>query len=347
MTTRPTPSQSFIGWFTPMQLPALLTSDLHLTANPADDYRWGVFEFLRDQCRIEGVKTLCILGDLTDAKDYHPSSLTNRIVGEIVRLRQMVDQVFILEGNHDYLREGHAYFQFLSHIPGVRFIVEPYEDLSDGRSSLWLPHTKTPMKDWKGFDFSHFNYVFMHQTAPGSVASNGQKMEGDELPDLSSAKVYSGDIHVPQLLGHIEYVGSPYHVHHGDSFKPRCVLLDRNGRPLDLHYSSIHRLSLKVRSIADLKRAKLQHGDQVKITFELSQAEKHEWSRLKREAVAAMAEHGVVLNGLSLKVDGHTQSLAIAATRAASLSDSELVERFVWREDLGGDALDMGLELLR
>ena len=183
-----------------MELPTLLTSDLHLTDNPADDYRWKLFDFLADRCQAEGVKTLGILGDLTDAKDYHPSRLTNRIVEQIVRMRALVDEVIILEGNHDYLRKGHAYFEFLNHLPGIRFIVKPYEDLTGSKAGLWLPHTKTPMQDWKDWDFTHYNYVFMHQTAPGSIASNGQAMDGDALPDFGESKIYSGDIHVPRSL---------------------------------------------------------------------------------------------------------------------------------------------------
>ena len=332
-----------------MELPTLLTSDLHLTDNPADDYRWKLFDFLADRCQAEGVKTLGILGDLTDAKDYHPSRLTNRIVEQIVRMRALVDEVIILEGNHDYLRKGHAYFEFLNHLPGIRFIVKPYEDLTGSKAGLWLPHTKTPMQDWKDWDFTHYNYVFMHQTAPGSIASNGQAMDGDALPDFGESKIYSGDIHVPQVIGSIENVGSPYHVHHGDNFHPRCVLLDRRGRAVDLHFDSIRRLSVKVRSLEELRRMDIKRGDHLKLTFELSQADKHSWAAIKRKAAEEMADHGVVLNDLSLKVAGSTVPLSYAGDlkKSERMSDAEVLTRFVTNEDLGGDALDVGLALLK
>lgn len=264
----------------------------------------------------------------------------------------MVPRIEILLGNHDYLREGHAYFEFLNHVPGVHFITEKYEDGDQGGPlALFLPHTKNPTCDWAGMDLSHFSYVFMHQTAPGSVASNGQKMDGEALPSLKGPKVYSGDIHVPQVLGEIEYIGSPYHVHFGDRFKPRAVLLDSRGRPHDLHFPTINRFTLSVSSIAELKReaADLKQGDQVKLRIRLEEADKHSWLTMRREAVSVLKDRGAEVCDVEL-ILARSQRRVIRGTRESMVrdgySDADAVLLYVLAEELGADALDLGLGLL-
>lgn len=333
-----------------MQLPALLTSDLHLTAAPRDAYRWSLFDYVADQCQVEQVRTVCILGDLTDAKDYHPSSLTNDVVKQIARLTHLptVEQVLILMGNHDYLRAGHSYFEFLNELPGVRFITKPWEDTEGDVNTYWLPHTKTPAKDWAGMDFSHYNYVFMHQTVSGSIASNGMKMDGEALPPFEGCKVYSGDIHVPQVIGDVEYVGSPYHVHFGDSFSPRLVLLDRRNRAVDLSFESPRRLALTVPSVRELKRFEFRPGDHIKLRIELDAADKHDWSRQRRLALEHLKAEQVEVHGVDLRVTKTGQEAVETRLQGGRsvLPAPKVVEAFVKAQDLGGDVLDAGLDLV-
>ncbi len=263
-------------------------------------------------------------------------------------MKALVSEVLILQGNHDYLRAGHAYFEFLNHLPGVRFITRPYEDtLTDGPATLWLPHTKTPSKDWADLDTTHFDYVFMHQTVGGAVASNGQKMDGENVPDMSAwGKVYSGDIHVPQKIKGVEYVGSPYHVHFGDSFDPRLVLIDRRNRPVDLHFPCIRRETVTVSSLRDLKRREFRPGDQIKLRFDLTEADKHEWRTLRRLALEHLRHEQVEVEGVELRVQKVGAALKDTSPRTTSINAAEAVYRFCATQELGGDALDEGLEIV-
>lgn len=336
-----------------MKLPALITTDLHFTANPRDEYRWGIWSWLRKTCAKESVKTLLILGDLTDAKDYHPAELVNRIVKEVALTRQAGIEILILQGNHDYLRAGHAYFAFLSTLPGVTFITKPLDTGAYGEAALFLPHTKNPAKDWADMRFDDCAYVFMHQTVSGAVASNGQKMEGDAFPDLSGAgKVYSGDIHVPQKIGCVEYVGSPYHVHFGDRFKPRCVLIDSFRKAHDLRFRTISRITLDCLPgeflVPGSPTLELREGDQVKLRIHLTAAEMHEWAAIKRNAAAALAALKAETCGIELippKVRKRFGGQAAARVLTTSTPEEALL-RFVELEGLSGPALDLGLELL-
>ena len=141
-----------------MRFPFLITSDLHLTANYRDEYRWGLFPWLAEQCQKYSVKTLLILGDLTDAKDLHPAVLVNRIATELDTLSLWVDEIIILMGNHDWLKENEPFFSFLSMHPKIRFVSEP----TVVGEALFLPYSNDPIKSWKNINFNKHPFVFMH-----------------------------------------------------------------------------------------------------------------------------------------------------------------------------------------
>lgn len=333
-----------------MKLPALITSDLHLVASPSTEYRWGLFPWLEKTLKEERVQTLLILGDLTDAKDNHPAELVNRTVKALNSLP--VERVVVLAGNHDWLREGHEFFRFLNHLPNIEFITKPTEDKEvKGELCYFLPYSKNPAKDWAGWDFGHYRYVFMHQTIKGARASNGQKMEGESLPDLSAAgKVYSGDIHVPQVIGPVEYIGSPYHVHFGDDFDPRLVLIEKGGRAVDLHYREApRRVAVRVPSLRELNRKLLfaKPGDMMKVVVELNDAEKHEWSKIRREAQGMLREARVDLHGLEMEVMRSDRRITASAPERLKLSPEAILRRYVEDEGIGGDAYDIALEVMR
>lgn len=332
-----------------MKLPALITTDLHFTANPRDSYRWSLWPWLRKQCEKYDVQTLCILGDVTDAKDHHPNELVNRIVREIDACRAVVPRIIVLRGNHDYQTAGNPLLGFLSVMDGVTFVDKPLDTSDEGEACLFLPYTKNAVEDWKGFDFSHYRFVFIHQTVDGSIASNGQKMQGDRFPDMSAAgKVYAGDIHVQQVINGVEYVGSPYHVHFGDSFKPRCVLLDAHGRPEDLHFRTIQRVTLNVDAgVMDSDMQSLRKGDQVKLRAHLKASEVPDWLSIKREALKMLKDREVEVFGVELIVPKTRRRFNDdSAPKLSAASPEGIVLNFVEMEDIGADALDVGLDLL-
>lgn len=331
-----------------MRFPVLITTDVHLVESPAAEYRWELFPWINQQIKEHGVKSVRILGDITDAKDNHSAALVNRVVAGIKSIE--CDDVKVLAGNHDWLKQGEEFFRFLNHIPGVEFITKPTEEQAYGKEALnclYLPYSKNPSRDWANFDFSHYDYVFIHQTISGAIASNGEAMDGEPLPDLSAAgRVYSGDIHVPQRIKGVTYIGSPYHVHFGDDFKPRVLLLGRRGDETWLHMPSPRRVVVKVRHLRELRRVELQPGDQVKLRMVLKEEDKHSWARLKREAVTILEERGVVVHGTELSLDREAARWNPDELASTAYTPEELVKRYVETEELGGDAFEIAMEVI-
>ena len=330
-----------------MKFPALLVSDLHLTANPADEYRWALFPWLRHQLAIHKCRTLFIGGDVTDAKDYHSAELTNRVARAMIDMAGCVESVLINRGNHDYLREGHTFFEFLNLWPNIKYFTKPTDLSAEGESVLMLPYSKNPAADWRDLPLSDYHYLFMHQTLRGSVSSNGQKMEGDLLPELHKAgKIWSGDIHVPQVIGPVEYIGSPYPVHFGDAFRPRAVLLGIDGKPTTLRFPSIRRMAMKVDNLDAIVAAKLSAKDQVKIELRMAAAEAHEWKAIRREITDYVAGTGAELHGLSLTIKADRKRVDSATRPTVRRTPESVVLAYVEAEELGADALQTGLELI-
>lgn len=294
----------------------IVTADLHLTANPRDEYRWGVFDLLRELAEGHDDVRFVILGDLTDAKDRHPSRLVNRVVTSVERLAEC-GKVYILAGNHDYIERRECFFAFLNSLPGVRFIHSEPRVLRWGRRRvLFLPHMpgtavgeiETALRPHNATtgDLEPFDLVFMHQTVEGSVASNGVRLGG--LPRELFAPhglVLSGDVHVPQRVGPVEYVGSPYPVRFGDEAECRVVVLTLGRKVLKNSVSTVRRFParvfIRVNGISRAKRAlsRLKSGDQAKIELRL------------RPGRAATAEDVASLRAFASEAGVEVVSLAV------------------------------------
>lgn len=282
----------------------LVVGDPHLTARAQDEYRWDLFRWLRVQIKHHKPDAVIILGDLTDKKDNHSSLLVNRLVRE---LRRLGIDIYILEGNHDYIDPQHPFFGFLSDIPNIHFIKEPTRiDAGGGMTALLLPHTRDTVVDWKKWRKEPTDVVaFMHQTVKYAKASNGQEMTEGVL-DRHAMKRYfgqmlvvSGDIHVPQRVSKTIYVGTPYPVHFGDNFKCRVMLWD-NGDYTFIHRHTISRWSLRVTSLDEVKAIGMTTGDHAKIIVALPRSAFHTAAEVKKSIQDYCAKAEVTIYGLKL-----------------------------------------------
>lgn len=297
----------------------LIVTDLHLTDRAEDEYRWALFPWLAKT--LQRGETLLILGDLTDSKDGHSSALVNRIVESIVGLRR---RVIILKGNHDYIEADRPFFRFLNYVPHVKFITTPRSLRVEGKQCVFLPHTRTPEKDWEDSDVwdreGHApDFVFCHQAFDGAEAGNGYRLTtgvsrrwfSDRFGDALSwtggdtPQVYSGDIHTPQELGDVTYVGTPYPVAFGEDHKPRAIRIRPDGTAGELSIPSIRRLLLTFTAdemgLLGNRIEGLSKGDQAKVTIELRREDFPMWDECRRAVSAAMARQGVQVRSIELR----------------------------------------------
>jgi UDP-2,3-diacylglucosamine pyrophosphatase LpxH len=330
-----------------------IISDLHLTENRYDEYRWKVWDWIRNTNTTGFIEELYILGDLLDKKDRHPAELINRLVNEIAKTAKIVP-VTILKGNHDYLKPDHPFIKFIQHIPNVTFITEP----TKVGSILWLPHSKNPEEEWKDIDFKDkkLTNIFMHQSVIGSQVSNYHEMKSGLSTTIfknTPAKIISGDIHVPQdipIVGSqpLTYVGTPYPIAFGDTYKPRGLLLNENNKLTSIHMSTIRKWHLKINDPLDLENYPIKKEDQIKITLQLSNAELPDWPKYKKEIQDYLTSIDAILRDIKLeKLTEETSKKSSSSINALRQeSPNEILNRYSKQEKLDERILNAGLEII-
>ncbi len=276
----------------------LITSDIHLSDKPRDAYRFGLFPWLLAQQKIHRSEITFILGDITEFKDRHSASLVNKLVESLMMLKS---PVYILKGNHDYIDAGTPFFKFLSNIDGVHFVSQALHDKQYKFSMI--PHQPGQVEfDMECHQVPKGHSIMLHQTIQGAIAETGGTLTGLQWPLSGFDNVYSGDVHKPQKVGPVTYIGAPYRVRFGDEYTPRVLLVDSENNQTDLHFPAPKKAILRIRSPDEIATQGLQKGDQVKITLELAREEVVQWSQYKEQILHVCRELSLEVYGVELKV---------------------------------------------
>jgi hypothetical protein len=326
----------------------ILTADLHLTDAPQDEYRWAIFDHLLRLAKEETDSEIVILGDITDRKDRHSSILVNRLMMALRKLLDAGNSVTILMGNHDKPLAGTPFWQFLDLLESrkLRFITKP---LSYG-GDLYLPYAGNPAEEWNGIKLSGHTTIFMHQTVTGALGNNGIRLENNKMVEFPrGAKVYSGDIHTPQVVGRVTYVGAPHHVAFGDDYECRILVLDAKAnirRVVQL--SPPAKRMLRVGSIAELERRPVCKGDQARVIYKLTLNDIDRWPAIQDQITMWAEEHGIILASVEPDIEGLVRDQdADAELPDFDIDPESVLKMFAEAEGIDASMLDVGLIFLR
>jgi len=291
-----------------------------------------------------GVTEVLILGDLTDAKDRHPSSLVNRLYDEVRALASEF-RVIILCGNHDFLHVSEPFFRF---IDGARaeFIFEVAETRLSIGAALLVP----ALSRWD-FAVPAVDYLMTHATFSGAAAENGQLLSGvnSAVLDGFAGSVISGDVHVPQRMlgGRIEYVGAPYHVRFGDVFEPRVMLVGDDGNRSNLYFPAPRKRVLRISRLEDLDDEVASEGDYVRVQCAMRRADLVGWRDYREEIKRVAVERGWVYFGAEpLLTDDLVGGTPARTGAVVGESAESLVEEYARRHKVSRGYADVGLRLL-
>lgn len=356
----------------------LVTADIHLTDRPDDEYRWGLFDWIKEQCVKHQVGHLFILGDLTDSKDRHSAILTNRVTQELEKVGRSITKdkynenvVHVLMGNHDFIDSNNPFFDYLSYIPRVKFYSKP--DIVEAAGGMcligMLPFYRDDVEFYKEakklYDSvdDEMSLMFMHQTLKGSLLSNGSKMDSgldvdSKVLNKMRCRIFSGDVHVPQKIGKVEYVGSPYQIKFGDDFTPRVLLLDtKNLKSVtELNFQCMQKWTFDVTDVTGLiKQCKdnIAEGDRVKVRMAIHKRDIPESGAIRREASDAVIKHGGILDSLTLSVTEERKRLRKRGEGvddvkpSTSMSKIDLFNKFCSHKNISDNLRKVGLEMLK
>lgn len=337
---------------------ALVTADLHLNDNSRDSYR---HEFMKNTLpkyiRKYSPKYLLILGDLTDEKDRHRSELVNAVVGYIQTYSCLVREVIILRGNHDCLDPSAPFFEFLGRLEHVTWITHPMTKTYDELGvCLFLPHTRNHEKDWAKFNFAPYKrdpncgWIFCHNAFEGAVSESGRRLSGiptDIFPE--KAMVLSGDIHVPQRIGPVQYVGAPYTITFGDKYQPRVRLLGKRHGKLIVDNQLCEGPQKRTIDIPNLDKLdkhvdEFDEGDLLKLRVHLKAEEYPRWQEIKSNLRDWADKHGGIL--CEIQPVKQTKSIKLNRKNVSIKSDIELLQMYVKRKGIAPSVLKTGLKLM-
>jgi hypothetical protein len=319
---------------------ALITADWHHTEQARDRYRFRAMSFIADLIDKHKVDQLIILGDLTHNKNHHSDVLVNDIV-DLLNDLASICQLYINQGNHDYVEADTAFFHFVRLLEGVRWYRLPTRTFIKGLGEvLFLPHTRDHTKDWAGVDWSRLDWIFAHNAFEGALSETGKKLRGiplDVFPD--GVPIIAGDIHKPQKLGWLTYVGSPYTQKFGDDYKPRVLLIDR-GEIVSIPVPGPQKVLIEVDSMVELDDAMqtCSTDDMIKVRYRLPSDQREHWPQMLKTIKDTVP--GAIVQPIVEKA----QSLPWESK--AGKSDKELVQAYGDQQKLSKDTMDIGYELI-
>jgi DNA repair exonuclease SbcCD ATPase subunit len=317
-----------------------MMTDLHLTDNPADEYRWDCFDAVVQ----ERPELLFILGDLGDKKDRHSSKLVNRLVPQLKLLVKRGCEIYILMGNHDAATPGSVpFWSFLNEIPMVHFITSP---TACGEIVL-LPWTADPAEDWNLIDFNLYKCAMMHETVSGVDIGGGRTLtKTDPFRFPPHLIVYSGDIHIPQDVGQVRYVGTPHPVKYGDSHHNRLLKLRDDYSSTEIRLSPPQKRVIVLSDTMELNHLNVMRGDQVKIRFTIPASRIEQWP-VEQEAIRQWAQHrGIEIGKIEVTVETGPKSESDPATGWLFADPVETLIAYCNEEGIDENHLVAGYELL-
>lgn len=330
----------------------LLTGDVHVAEGTKNEYRWTALEDLATDAAKYDADLILVAGDLTDKKDGHSSTLVNRTVEAF---RKMPVPVIVLKGNHDYVEPTQPYFGFLQE-DWCRFIIEP-EILEVGDLKiLMLPHTRTPAQDWLEFVKAEVDVVVAHQTFHGAstgvqtlkgISSKWFSQHMERMPDV----ILSGDVHPPQKIGDVTYIGAPHPVNFGESHRYRFMLLEST--PDSIGVKSVWREPIKlatrivqVDGAAEASFVRLNPGDMVKITVELNSDDLIRWDEIRQALQSYSNQCGVHIQGLRAHVTDVSTTEVGEVSALEDESPEDILRMYADGMGMGQVMQDIGLALL-
>jgi hypothetical protein len=335
----------------------LLTCDLHLTDSLVEAYRWDVFKFIKEACKKYNVNHIFILGDTTDRVDRHSGELLNKFARALSNLHDETGaQIWITQGNHDRQIKGTPYWEILNKLgTAVQYITEP---INFGyQNVLILPFSTNPLEEWKNFDLATYNAILMHQTVAGSLVEGDYKLEVDSnpMPSLSDKVVaYSGDVHRPQTVGRITYIGAPHPVKYSESWPNRFIIIKDSKwkEPISEWIRPVHRDIYDLdRDCDDRVLLGLQKGDQIRIRYHLTAKDLTEWPVKEEYWKKWCSKKGIYLASLeailSDDITTDTDTKEEKASTLELLNPEEALKLYASEEKLSEDVINVGLELMK
>ena len=324
----------------------ILTADWHLTDLPQDEYRWNVFAELKAFLKETGPQHVVILGDICDKKDRHSATLVNRLMTSLMQLDVSALSIKIIMGNHDAPLRGEPFWNLLNSTCDERIEFFDYPHRWD--NIMLFPFIPDPVQAWQDTPdwVKDAKAIFMHQPVDGAQSEGGFVIENKPMPIFPRGmKIYSGDIHAPQKIGRVQYVGAPHHIKFGDVYPCRMIQLDDN---FDIKREWIcspqGKRLINITSLDELKSIKVLEGDQLKVRMSIELSAMKNRAGIEQYLYDWAKQHKADLTSVELLLPAQ---LSITAALGETGTNDEVLALFAKAEGCGDKSLAYALSMLK
>lgn len=326
----------------------IVSTDWHLTDRPQDEYRWQIFEKVYALANEHNLGTILLLGDLWDRKNNHSGVLLNRSIKSFKWLQEETGaEIYVLGGNHDMAIFGQHYWEFLDRMQ-IHYITQPFYHLD-----AWLlPFSANPMEDWRGLLLHQARAIFMHQTVAGALIEGNRRIDKTPCPMPPLPRgipIFSGDVHRPQKVGSITYIGVPHPTRFGESWPNRLFIIKYGDyqHPIEISITGVRKLILDICEPRELFSVITRPGDQVKVKCSLPASQMERWPAIESDVRAWAARHEVLLSSIEASIVIEDKEATGATENVAALTvPQEVLRSFAAKEQISDDNVVTGLELL-
>jgi DNA repair exonuclease SbcCD nuclease subunit len=208
-----------------------LISDTHFGIHPIKQDRWmntqttWVYNFLipfLKKYTKEG-DILVHLGDVYDNR----SSINIKVLNQVVKIFTDLGEILpvhVLIGNHDMWAMSDTEINSIvsiKHIPNINLYTKPTIINCGLKTVLMNPWTHGKSVELDILKKNKADYLFTHSDLIGAKTQIYPTRPVNrnilELKDFKTfKKVYSGHIHINQVIGNFTFIGSPYHLDRND-----------------------------------------------------------------------------------------------------------------------------------
>jgi UDP-2,3-diacylglucosamine pyrophosphatase LpxH len=319
---------------------AIITADLHLNDKPRDEYRWQTCEAIIRYSEKASADICFICGDLTDDKDNHSAALVNRI---LELLPCFAREVYIIRGNHDAIDPDKPFFKFVDMIGDLYFVTKPTPLTYNDSRIVMLPHGSFP----DILNAEGVTLILCHETFDGADGG-GHRLNGKPLPKWTNPAIVSGDVHVPQKIGPVTYVGAPTLHDFGDDYEPRILKLEDNGRLISVKLRTptkrLIEVSVTKTGVLDFPDpTSVRRGDIVKVRLIFASTPDPSTVQNCRRLAARWAErHHAELYGIEFSVPKGS----LPTERSKPKPDLELVLSYAKSHGFSPETTKVGVDIV-
>ena len=303
----------------------LVLGDLHLKSDNLSVAK-KLFDWVVEDMEIRRTYkdgwTVILLGDVYETKSILRAEAQNLFYKFVADLLGLGVTIHVLMGNHDYVNldcTDHA-FSFLDNFKNERLnIVDEVTVIDDGGICL-APFFRSSDEFVEKINSAQTKkdaLLFCHQAFKGAVYNSvgGLTEKGECDPARIRDKfstIYSGHIHLHQMIGNIMYVGTPYSQSFGEANTSKVILELTKDRGQHLIDTSIVGLPKHICIKIDAESLKIpkneaKDGDHVKYVITGTEQECQMFmSRVDMSELSdAVVQYKYTDAGIDVKIDEH------------------------------------------